>query len=80
MGVWGGVSPLPVVSSVPLVRKQLDDDATSFPEVFTACGVTRAMSRNSPPAVPEHEWAMVRQQRGCVSPCPMFLSWLHVRN
>lgn len=34
-----------MVSSVPVVRKQLDDDEDTFPEVFTACAVTRAMVR-----------------------------------
>ena len=53
--VWGGASPPPVVSSVPLMRKQPDNDAVSFPLVFTACAVTRSMAQNSPPAVPEHE-------------------------
>ena len=53
--VWGGASPLPVVSPIPLVRKQPDNDVVSFPEVFRACAVTRSMAQNSPPAVPEHE-------------------------
>ena len=76
--VWGGVSPPPVVSSVLLVRKQPDDDTTSF---LTACAVTRSMSQNSPPQqCTSMEWAVVRQQRDCVSPCPMFLSLLRGRN
>uniref|UniRef100_A0A8C5CMY1 Gypsy retrotransposon integrase-like protein 1 n=1 Tax=Gadus morhua TaxID=8049 RepID=A0A8C5CMY1_GADMO len=51
--VWGDVAPSPVVSSVPLVRKQPDEDEISFPEVFTACAVTRSMSQHSPPEPPE---------------------------
>ncbi|KAG7453547.1 hypothetical protein JOB18_031128 [Solea senegalensis] len=42
-----------VVSSVPLVRKQPDEDEIRFPEVFTACAVTRSMSQHSPPEPPE---------------------------
>ena len=43
-----------MISSVPLVRKQPNNEAMSFPEVFTACAVMHYMSRNSPPAGPEH--------------------------
>ena len=43
--VWADVPPLLVVDSVPLVRSQPDESETEFPEVFTACAVTRAMTR-----------------------------------
>lgn len=44
--VWAdGLPPVPLVSLVPVVRKQLDDPAVNFPAVFTACAVTRAMVR-----------------------------------
>lgn len=46
--VWAdGSPPLPVVSSVPVVRKQPDDQAVNFPAVFTACAVTRTMVRKA---------------------------------
>lgn len=46
--VWadGPSPPPPVVSSVPLVREQPDDVGATFPEVFTACAVSRAMVRD----------------------------------
>ncbi len=44
--VWAdGPPPPPVVSSVPLVRNRPDESEVTFPEVFTACAVTRAMAR-----------------------------------
>ncbi len=43
--VWAdGPLPPPVVSSVLLVRKRPDESEVNFPEVFTACAVTRAMA------------------------------------
>ncbi len=52
--VWADTPPSPVVSSVPLVRKQPDKNEKSFPEIFTACAVTRSMTRNNLEAVSEH--------------------------
>uniref|UniRef100_A0A3B4TE40 Gypsy retrotransposon integrase-like protein 1 n=1 Tax=Seriola dumerili TaxID=41447 RepID=A0A3B4TE40_SERDU len=53
--VWADAPPLlhPVVSSVPLVRKQPDEYQASFPEVFTACAVTRSMTRDTPDSISE---------------------------
>ena len=53
--VWADAPPppAPVVSSVPLVRKQPDEYQASFPEVFTACAVTRSMARDTPDSVSE---------------------------
>ena len=42
--VWADV-PSVVVASVPLVKSRPDDSEREFPEVFTACAVTRAMRR-----------------------------------
>ncbi|XP_030294105.1 uncharacterized protein LOC115594274 [Sparus aurata] len=43
--VWADDSPPPlVVSSVPLVSTHPDECEVNFPEVFTACAVTRAMA------------------------------------
>lgn len=51
--VWADAPPLPppFVSSVPLMRKQPDENQSSFPEVFTACAVTRSMKRDTPDSV-----------------------------
>lgn len=43
--VWADGAPPPIVSSSPSVAVERDDSAQSFPEVFTACAVTRAMRR-----------------------------------
>lgn len=44
--VWADIPPPPIVSSTPIiVPGNLDENAQCFPEVFTACAVTRAMSR-----------------------------------
>ena len=44
--VWAGVPPPPaVVTSVPLVTEEADECEQDFPEVFTACAVTRAMAK-----------------------------------
>lgn len=43
--VWADVPPQLEVDTVPVVRRQPDDDQSAFPEVFTACAVTRAMAR-----------------------------------
>lgn len=42
--VWADVLPPPFVSSVPLVRKQPDENEVNFPEVFGACVVTHSMT------------------------------------
>lgn len=39
------VSPPPVVTDVPLPLEKPDKCLQDFPEVFTACAVTRAMAR-----------------------------------
>ncbi|KAK0150744.1 hypothetical protein N1851_008151 [Merluccius polli] len=44
--VWADV-PSVVVASVPLVKSRPDDSEREFPEVFTACAVTRAMRRSN---------------------------------
>ena len=41
--VWAKSSPPPILTSSPLVTGELDEGARGFPEVFTACAVTRAM-------------------------------------
>lgn len=43
--VWAEGPPPPVVSSSPIVTGNPDENARCFPAVFTACAVTRAMSR-----------------------------------
>lgn len=43
----------PLVSSVPLVRNQPDDSELCFPDVFTACAVTRSMRRTEEDSVLE---------------------------
>lgn len=42
--VWGDVPP-PIVVPVPLVSSEPDKNEREFPDVFTACAVTRAMAR-----------------------------------
>jgi len=54
--VWADGPPPPIVSSSPVVTGNLDENVQSFPEVFTACAVTRAMSR-SHQAEPDEEMA-----------------------
>lgn len=47
--VWAEAPPPPpVLSSFPLVKKQPDENEVNFPEVFTACAVTRSMTRANP--------------------------------
>lgn len=43
--VWAEGPPPPIVSSSPIMTGNLDENAQHFPEVFTACAVTWAMSR-----------------------------------
>ena len=45
-GVLSDVTPV-VVTSVPLVKSKPDDSEREIPEVFTACAVNRAMSRDN---------------------------------
>ena len=45
--VWGGVPP-PVVTSGPTISTVPDSSEKEFPEVFTACVVTRSMSGTGP--------------------------------
>uniref|UniRef100_A0A4W6FVS0 Gypsy retrotransposon integrase-like protein 1 n=1 Tax=Lates calcarifer TaxID=8187 RepID=A0A4W6FVS0_LATCA len=48
--VWADGPPPPVVTSSPSVAEKPDESAQSFPSVFTACAVTRAMrSREAEP-------------------------------
>ncbi|XP_034567353.1 uncharacterized protein LOC117832370 [Notolabrus celidotus] len=42
--VWAEVPPPPIVSSTPTMSGNPDVNSLCFPEVFTACAVTRAMS------------------------------------
>ncbi len=42
---WADGPPPPVVTSLPSVTELPDGSAQCFPDVFTACAVTRAMSR-----------------------------------
>ena len=42
--LWAEVPPSVVVAPVPLVRLEPDENEREFPEVFTACAVTRAMA------------------------------------
>ena len=44
--VWADGPPPPIVSSAPVVTGKVDENAQCFPEVFTACAVTRAMSHS----------------------------------
>lgn len=45
--VWAGVLPPPaVLSLVPLLRKQPDENEVNFPKDFTACVVTCSMARD----------------------------------
>ncbi|CAJ1055581.1 uncharacterized protein LOC113092869, partial [Xyrichtys novacula] len=41
--VWAGVSPPVVVAPTPLARLKPDENERDFPEIFSACAVTRAM-------------------------------------
>ena len=45
--VYPGVPPPPVVVNTPTHREGTDDNSQTNPEVFTACAVTRAMSRTA---------------------------------
>lgn len=43
--VWADVAPPAIVVSAPMVSSKPDKSEAEFPDVFTACAVTRAMKR-----------------------------------
>uniref|UniRef100_A0A4W5JE97 Gypsy retrotransposon integrase-like protein 1 n=1 Tax=Hucho hucho TaxID=62062 RepID=A0A4W5JE97_9TELE len=55
--VWPVVFPSLVVSAKPSFLKIPDESAQSFPEVFSACAVTRSMSRGDLVTAPANEMA-----------------------
>lgn len=62
--VWADGPPSPVVTPSPILPGESEDSAQRLPEVFTACAVTRTMSR----ATPEPELEPSSKKEDCTMP------------